>query len=44
MTQKRCPECWGKIQNGKCVDCGWTPQYARVMKNLDKLIKRMEEK
>jgi len=33
----QCPECLGKMVNGKCLDCGWTPKFAKTYKKLKEL-------
>ena len=34
---KTCPDCLGKVVNGKCTSCGWTPTWAKVWKKYNEL-------
>ena len=31
---EKCPECLGQMKDGTCLDCGWTPEFARVWGKL----------
>lgn len=35
--KNQCPECLGKMSNGKCLSCGWTPEIGKVLKKLETL-------